>query len=111
MKRALALLVLVGCATPYQHMGFGGGYEERELTHGHWIVHVRVNGHTSADTAFEYLQRRALEICQQEGFSDYTIDNSQQSERTSAYRSGENIYVVQKPDVSASVRCESKPSI
>jgi len=63
MKRATILAVLASCATPYQEMGFTGGYETRNLGGGVVSVHVRVNGYSTDGAALEYAYRRAGEVC------------------------------------------------
>src|SRR5690606_15068237 len=40
-----AALALVGCSTPYQQMGFRGGYRDRPMGGGRYLVEVRVNGY------------------------------------------------------------------
>jgi hypothetical protein len=58
------LASLVGCRpTPYQRMSADGGYSEKKLAPGRYLVRVRVNQHTGHATLLEYFDRRAGELC------------------------------------------------
>ena len=59
----VALTILGGCYTPYQRMGFSGGYRDTEVAPGIIRIDVRGNAFTSLDTLEEYFHRRAAEIC------------------------------------------------
>src|SRR3569832_882870 len=61
--KVMLLMHLVGCATPYQQMGFSGGYADKEIGNNRYLVTVKVNGFTDRATALEYLDRRAAELC------------------------------------------------
>jgi hypothetical protein len=76
MRRLLApaALLLAACATPYQPMGYSGGYSESKTAPGEYAVRVKVNGYTSGATAEAYFHRRAMELCQAEGFTGYDHD-------------------------------------
>jgi hypothetical protein len=71
MKRLLPAIavgmLLVGCSTPYQPKGFGGGYEEVELKPGVYFLSFRGNGYTSQATVMTYWHRRAKELCAERG--------------------------------------------
>lgn len=63
---ACSASVMMSCATPYQDMrsGYGGGgYQEKELQSGRYLVEVQVNQFTSSGKALEYLHLRAGELC------------------------------------------------
>jgi hypothetical protein len=61
---ALVLLVVVACKpTPYQRLGAEGGYSDKRLAPGRYLVRVRVNQHTSHAKLLEYFDRRASELC------------------------------------------------
>lgn len=57
------LLTLASCATPYQQMGYRGGYSDRRIAENTYVIRARVNGFTGEDTAVEYAHRRAGELC------------------------------------------------
>jgi hypothetical protein len=62
MKR-FALVLAIGCVTPYQPHSFTGGYSDRSLGNGRHLIVVNVNAYTSRLTAWSYLYRRANELC------------------------------------------------
>jgi hypothetical protein len=83
--RLLVLVCLVACATPYQSAGLRGGYSERPIGPGRWIITAKGNGFTSRSTMTEHTYRRAAELCPQ-GFhpldSDRDTDDDNKSEAT-----------------------------
>ena len=107
MRLALVALALAGCSTPYQPMGFSGGYKERRMGEDSFFVEVRVNGYTSSGTANEYLHRRAQELCMGAGYDRYVLTGGTASAQVGAYTntSTGQTTVVQKPEMSALARC------
>ena len=69
----LALSILAGCATPYQPMGFLGGYSETQLDENVFQVSFDGNGFTSEERASEYCLLRSAELALQHGFSHFII--------------------------------------
>lgn len=63
MGAVIAGGLLAGCATPYQRMGFSGGYRDSEVSRGVYRIEVRGNAFTSVDTLEDYFHRRASAIC------------------------------------------------
>lgn len=109
MRAMMMLVLLAGCATPYQRMGWSGGYEDRVMAPGVYLVTVNVNGYTSASTAFEYLQRRSYELCPT-GFTVQSSMSDAQLGAVSHYDSFTHTTettVVRKPEMSALIRCNS----
>src|SRR5690606_4541529 len=101
-----AALALVGCSTPYQQMGFRGGYRDRPMGGGRYLVEVRVNGYTSSGTALEYLHRRATELC---GGANYVVEDGTADASYGVVRTGNSAHVYSKPELSALVRCQPPP--
>ena len=104
----VAVLACAASATPYQAMGFRGGVEETRLARGRWLIHVRVNSYTSASTAFEYLHRRAAELCQHDGYGSYDVVDSERDRNEYVDRSGfagPGPVVREKPEITAVIRC------
>ncbi|MEJ2362502.1 MAG: hypothetical protein P8Z75_14005 [Gammaproteobacteria bacterium] len=65
-----------GCAsvTPYQPAGSGPfGYHDAHIKGNVYYVEVRTNYVTSHTTTMEYFNRRAKEVCSENGYSDYEI--------------------------------------
>jgi hypothetical protein len=76
MKKLLtliALLLLVGCATPYQEMGYEGGFRSQHLSPDTFTVQFLGNGFTSQKQAAGFALLRASEITQKTGYRYFTI--------------------------------------
>lgn len=85
MKFIALLLLLTSCVTPYQPKGFRGGYEEVEVGTNKYMVSFTGNGNTSAITVQQYGLRRARELCNEKGFSDFTaLENQLTNDKSSA---------------------------
>src|SRR5262245_13639726 len=54
---------LLACQTPYQPMGYRGGYQEVEIRPDIYQLEVRGNSHTTLTTISGYWHQRAREIC------------------------------------------------
>lgn len=94
-----------GCATPYQQMGFRGGYRDRQLSEGRFFVEVRVNAYASSGTALEYLHRRARDLCTAAGYAEYAIEDSAADADIGVVRTGNTLQAYRKPEMSAIVEC------
>jgi hypothetical protein len=70
------LLLLTGCATPFQKMAFMGGYDDNRLDENVFQVYVRGNGYTTAERVQEIAFLRASQLCQQYGFQYFVIAKS-----------------------------------
>lgn len=93
--RIAIVLALTACATPYQRMGLSGGYDDKRLGNGDYVVTVKVNGFTDRATALEYLHRRAGELCP-DGYK--LVDRTDGD--NGDFRTGS------KPELDAVVRCK-----
>jgi len=71
----MSFVVFTACATPYQKREIRGGYgyEDVHIKDNIYYVNVQVNGFTGMDTAREYFNRRAKEVCLENGYQDYQI--------------------------------------
>ena len=59
----LSLLLLAGCDTVYQPLGWDGGYEDKPLPkHIHWIKY-QGNSTTSDNWVLESWHKRAAQLC------------------------------------------------
>jgi hypothetical protein len=98
------LILVAGCRypTPYQPMGYRGGYSDEQLGNGDYLVKVKVNGFTSSGTAFEYLHRRAGELCP----SGYDIIDRSSGDNGGLLVTQNYVSSVHKPEVDAVVRCK-----
>lgn len=97
--RLAALCLLVACRTPYQSMGFRGGYRDKSLGPDRYLVEVEVNGFTSRGRALEYLHRRAGELCPM----GYVVVDRE----SGAHYQLVGQSVVTKPNASAVIECRA----
>ncbi len=65
----LACLVVSGCATPYGEKGAFGGYTDKEIAPGKFMVKVDGNAWDSTGKMKEYWHRRAGELCEGTGYT------------------------------------------
>jgi len=80
------LFLLAGCTTPYQPMGFTGGYSDAHIRDNIYFVEVSTNAYTSQTIAAQYFHRRAKELCQENGYRDYRI--SKERDTSTQYATG-----------------------
>ncbi|MBX3159539.1 MAG: hypothetical protein KF773_26445 [Deltaproteobacteria bacterium] len=104
MRKLMATIGAAGaaCATPYQPMGFTGGYADRRMPNGDYLVTVKVNGFTDRATAMEYLHRRAGEICPQ----GYDLIDRSSGDNGGITVTRSYISETKKPEENAVVRCK-----
>jgi hypothetical protein len=102
------LLLITGCATPYQKMGFTGGYEDTHLKANTYYVNVQTNAYTSQITAVQYFHRRAKELCLENGYEDYRISNERDTSGAFGTYGGGAASVAQKPGFAGYVECLGK---
>lgn len=101
----LGVALVAACATPYQQMGFRGGYQDQPLGEGRYLIEVKVNGYTSAGTAMGYLHRRSAEVCKAAGYRDYVFEDAAADASYVTVRTGNTLQTVSKPERSAIIRC------
>lgn len=106
MRAAIIIAVLAGCVTPYQPMGFSGGYEETPLGSDTYVVHASVNGYTSQGTAVQYAYRRAAELCP----AGFDLADKSESSTSSYWRTSYGVQQINKPEVTIVVRCRAPES-
>ncbi len=75
----LVLVVIAGCATPYQsERGFGllkleGGFIERRIRPNMWDIRFKGNSRLPQEKARDFCLLRASELCLQNGFTHFII--------------------------------------
>lgn len=79
------IVVALGCATPYQPMGFSGGYKEELLYQDVYFVEFHGNANTARSTVTKYVYQRANELCREKGFDDFVVLDEGQSAGWSQY--------------------------
>ena len=74
---AFSLMVggLSACGTPYQKVGFTGGYSDQKISNDTVIITVAGNAFTSEDTIETMGMRRAAEVTLQNGFDYFIIES------------------------------------
>ena len=80
MSRAIAFalgLLLAGCATKYQDMGFSGGVQAEQLTADTYRIVSRGNGYTARTTVQDYAMLKAAETTRQSGGTHFLIGDSE----------------------------------
>jgi hypothetical protein len=134
MKNVISalLLVLIGCATPYQSTGLAGGYDEIQLSENMFKVSFRGNGYTGRARAEDFALLRSAEVAQNNGFTYFIIiedknyvDQSSYTTPTTTYGKatvsgntvsgktttyGGDTYIISKPSSSNTILCfKEKP--
>ena len=85
-KLLFPLLILTGCCTtPYQPVGWGGGYSNVQLDSNTIKVSFRGNGYTSRDTVENYLLYRCAETTVQHGYDYFMIVDSSADVKHGSY--------------------------
>jgi hypothetical protein len=82
---SILILLLAGCATPYQKSGFAGGYSETQLGENIFRVHFRGNGYTGAERAEDFTLLRSAELSEEHGFPYFIIVDSKENVDNSTY--------------------------
>jgi hypothetical protein len=74
--RAIAIagvILLAGCATPYQPKSFTGGFSETQLSENTFRVYFRGNGYTGEERAEDFTLLRSAQLAEEHGFSYFII--------------------------------------
>jgi hypothetical protein len=91
MRPALCLILLSagilssGCATPYQPIGFAGGYSETQLAPDMFRIAFAGNGYTSGERAQDFALLRAADLCIEHSFKHFAIVNESNSNEVSSF--------------------------
>jgi len=91
MKKLIAItfaaLILQGCATSYQKIGFltGGGYSEIQLDENVFNVSFRGNGYTSRERVADFTLLRSAELTLEHGFQYFAIIDANSYTSNSTY--------------------------
>jgi hypothetical protein len=90
MKKARigALLILAaaaGCYTPYQRMGFRGGYDEYPLDADTYVVSAQGNGYTSSERVGMYVHYRCAELAVETGHDFFGLLASENLDSTGQF--------------------------
>lgn len=80
---AALCVVLAGCATKYQDIGFTGGVAAQQVTADTWRIQARGNAYTNAATVQDYVLLKAAETTQAAGATHFQIINAADASRAS----------------------------
>src|SRR5690348_13073937 len=69
----ITALVLAGCGTRYQEMGFTGGVAAERVTADTWRIKARGNAYTDETTVQDYVMLKAAETTQAAGGTHFLI--------------------------------------
>jgi hypothetical protein len=89
-------------------MGFRGGYSQVWLGEGMYAVSFKGNAFTPASTVFEYLYRRAWELCTAAGYVSFVPMDGAAGDRHGVAVIGSQAHVWTKPGRSVVVRCQGR---
>ena len=108
---ALVVLVLQGCATPYQKDGFKGGFSETQLDENVFNVSFKGNGNTGRERVSDFTLLRSAELATQSGYNYFVVIASEnyRSYSMSTASDGQT-YNISKPNSSNTIVCfKDKP--
>ena len=69
----LICLLLAGCATKYQDMGFTGGVSAQQMTANTFRIVARGNGYTGQTQVSDYAMLKAAETTKQHGATHFLV--------------------------------------
>ncbi len=81
----VALLILTGCASPYQPIGFGGGFSETQLSENIFQINFRGNGYTSSERAGDFAMLRSAELTLENGYKYFVLADNRDDVENSSY--------------------------
>jgi len=85
---AAVALMLAGCGTKYQDMGFTGGVAAEQISSDTWRIVSRGNAYTSAETVQDYVLLKAAETTQAQGGTHFVIVGENQANQAVQITSG-----------------------
>ena len=83
---------LTGCASPYQKIGYGGGYYHQRIKEDAYKVVFRGNGFTERNRAYDFALLRAAEICIQLGYTHFVVEGEEHKTKTTNIDMGSTSY-------------------
>lgn len=73
IRLAVLMLLLGGCATPYQHEGLTGGYTNEGLSDTTYRVRFKGNNYTTQEKVERSLFYRCAELTEQLGYQHFIV--------------------------------------
>ena len=88
----LSVIAVAGCATQYHAQGFAGGFTETQLGENVFQINVKGNAYTSRERASDYAMLRASELTLENGFTYFSIADSDEHSQTSTHTTPTQTY-------------------
>jgi len=82
---AVAAILVTGCATPYQEMGFVGGVSAQQMTANTFRILARGNGYTDGVTVQDYTMLKAAETTKQVGGTHFIVISADDASRVATF--------------------------
>lgn len=106
------LCLVVACATPYQGMGFRGGYSETQLGPNVFRVAFKANAFSSHERAANLALLRSAELTLEHGFRYFVLVDSEAYSKASMHSSNNHAYTLSKPRRTNTIVCfREKPDL
>jgi hypothetical protein len=77
-----SLLLLSGCATPYQKLGKRGGYSDEKINEHVYRVQFQGNTHSKDELVYKYFLKRSAELTLEKGYNYFIIVNTEDKSKT-----------------------------
>ncbi|MDA9090775.1 hypothetical protein N9J84_01575 [Porticoccaceae bacterium] len=84
----VAFFTLTAACTPYQNVGYSGGFYHTKMTDNFYIVGFIGNGFTNRSRAYGFAFMRAMEIGSELGFTHAVIEGTQDKTTSHVLDSG-----------------------
>jgi hypothetical protein len=82
LSAIVLFILLAGCGTKYQEMGFTGGVAAEQITADTWRIKARGNAYTNNETVQDYVLLKAAETTQATGGTHFQLISSSDASRT-----------------------------
>lgn len=102
---ALSMAAFAGCATEYGPSTWKGGYRDAHIRDNVYYVEFTGNAWVDSVTAAQYFERRAKEVCEENGYGDYKVSTQKDETAYQAVVSSGGGSVLSKPGFSGYVEC------
>jgi hypothetical protein len=96
---------LTACATEYGPSTWKGGYKDAHIRDNIYYVEFSANAWVDSVTAIQYFERRAKEVCEENGYSDYKVSQQRDVTAYQAVVGSGGGTTLQKPGFSGYVEC------
>ena len=100
-----AAAAVSGCATEYGPATWKGGYKDAHIRDNVYYVEFDANAWVDSVTAIRYFERRAKEVCEENGYNDYKVSQQRDATEYQAVANAGGGTILQKPAFSGYVEC------